>query len=258
MRHPDRQPDQTGECYDFSASVPSAFGDDRRHYVSVDPVKSEFFSYSESVSASAIPMAIQRAGLWKRVESVSDVKNREIIRLLNRIAAEVTDATPRRTIKKARIGAPPSKEQQDRGKKGEEEILHRFDKQGEVRGLKLLKDHRYLGQGYDFLCRETRRNITVELELKTYKALEGQIVLTPKEFERVATKSDRYYLWGLQDNGKKSGEWDLRTLQAPHGEIVRLAVEEIHVTHRIAAGEVSWEDPEVTPTAVRKSTRRKT
>ncbi len=88
------------------------------------------------------------------------------------------------------------------------------------------------------------RNITVELEVKTYKALEGQIVLTPKEFERAATKTDRYYLWGLLDSGKKTSEWELRTLQAPHAEIMRLAVEEIHIIHRIAAGELRWEDRE--------------
>jgi len=129
-RHPDRRPGQVGECYGFSSSVPRAFGGDRRHYVNVDPVRSEFFFYNDAPSAGAIPMAIQRAGLWKRVESADHVKNREIIRLLNRIAAEALDATPRRTIKNARIGVPPSAEQRERGKKGEEEILHRFKKQG--------------------------------------------------------------------------------------------------------------------------------
>jgi hypothetical protein len=240
MREPARQPGRIGECYGFSSSVPSSFNGDRRHYVRVDPVKSKFFSYRDSASAKKLSGAIQRAGLWRRVDPVDAKKNCEIVQLLNRIAGEALDATPRKTIKRARIGLPPSPEQQERGKMGEEQIKERF-KRGEVRGLRLLEDHRSKGQGYDFLCREVKRNIKVELELKTYKALEGQIVLTPKEFERARTKADRYYLWGLQDNGEDPSKWELSTLQAPGSEIERLAVEVFHVTHHIVAGDVRWE-----------------
>lgn len=243
MRKPGRRAGQVGECYGFSSSVPPSFNGDRRHYVRIDRVKSKFFSYHDSASAKALPGAIQRAGLWTRVDSVDAKKNHEIVQLLNRIAGEVLDATPRKTIKKARIGLPPSPEQQERGKKGEEEIKRRF-KRGEVKGLRLLADHRSKGQGYDFLCREVKRNITVELELKTYKALEGQIVLTPKEFQRARTKADRYYLWGLEDNGEHPRNWELSTLRAPGAEIERLAVEVFHVTHHIVAGDVRWEKGE--------------
>jgi hypothetical protein len=243
MREPGRRPGEPGQCYGFSSSVPPSFKGDRRHYVRVDAVKSKFFSYLESASAMALPSAIQRAGLWDRVESVDEKKNREIVQLLNRIAGEILNATPRKTIKRARIGATPSPEQQERGRRGEEEILERFEL-GAVRGLRLIEDHRSMGQGYDFLCRDVKRNITVELELKTYKALDGQIVLTPKEFERARIKADRYYLWGLDDNGKHPREWELSTLQAPHAEIKRLAVEVFHVTHRMVAGDVRWEKDE--------------
>jgi hypothetical protein len=37
--------------------------------------------------------------------------------------------------------------------------------------------------------------------------------------------------------------------------LMRLAVEEIHITHRIAAGEVRWEDREEHPTKARNLRR---
>jgi hypothetical protein len=237
---PGRGKGKPGECYGFSSSVPESFNGDRRHYVRVDPVKSKFFSYRESASAKALPNAIRFAGLWHRVESVDDKKNRAIVRLLNKIAGEVLDATPRKTIKDARVGVPLSPDQQERGRKGEEEILRRFES-GAVKGLRLLKDHRSKGGGYDFLCQEVKGKRTVELELKTFKALDGQIVLTPKEFQRASTESDRYYLWGLEDNGKLPKDWELRTLQAPHAEIKRLAVVVYHITHHMVAADVRWE-----------------
>ena len=124
-----------------------------------------------------------------------------------------------------------------------EEILERF-KHGAVRGLTLLDDHRSKGQGYDFLCQTVKGKHKVELELKTYKALFGQIILTPKELQRAKTRASRYYLWGLEDNGKLPKDWVLSTLQAPHLEITRLAVPVYHITHHVAAADVRWEKDE--------------
>ena len=191
VRNPERPPNEPGECYGFSSSLPRALNGDRRHYVSVDPVMSEFISYDSNAEAAALPMLLKNGGFLVRMRPVEAGKHPKLVRSIERLSGRTDESAPARTLKNVRVGTAPGPDQKKRGLEGEKEIMRRLAE--EDLGLKLVKDRTKDGCGYDFLCTDGKRNI--ELEVKSYEALTGQIFFTPKELEQALKSKDRYRLW---------------------------------------------------------------
>lgn len=75
---------------------------------------------------------------------------------------------------------------------------------GTSRGLRLVRDRRADGCGYDFLCTQNDRE--VELEVKTF-APGGRVIVTHKELQQAYASRASYYLLGLLDDGRPPSEW---------------------------------------------------
>jgi len=103
-------------------------------------------------------------------------------------------------------------EQQDRGKKGEEEIKRRLKLPGGWEGFLLIKDRRIDGCGYDFLCSRNDRN--VKIEVKTFIE-NGRVIFTSHELQEAAISKKDYYLIGILDTVKPQYEWATYIIQDP-------------------------------------------
>jgi hypothetical protein len=97
-----------------------------------------------------------------------------------------------------------TRDQEVRGKRGEEEMKRRLEGPEGWGGLQLLRDTRDDGCGYDFLCAE--RGEEVKLEVKTFIP-GGRVVITLRELQEAYASRERYYLLGLIDDGHPSTEW---------------------------------------------------
>jgi hypothetical protein len=95
-------------------------------------------------------------------------------------------------------------EQQDRGKRGEEEIKRRLQLPGGWAGFRFVADKRTEDCGYDFLG--TIGDRQVKLEVKTF-TINGRIIVTVPELHAAAESQDNYYLVGVLDDGKPEAEW---------------------------------------------------
>lgn len=136
---------------------------------------------------------------------------------------------------------PPSAEQQARGKRGELEMLARLQGEGGYLGLRLVRDCRNDGCGYDFLCRSVEDGSEQEVELKTFIP-SGTIHLTLGELERARASGARYTLIGLiDDNGHSSG-WDARRLDDPYSQLIQLARAQLDVNFLMPAASVFLAD----------------
>jgi hypothetical protein len=135
--------------------------------------------------------------------------------LMGRITSGVsTDSSPTSTSAPRAPGiARPevTREQEARGKKGEEEFLRRISMTGGWMGFSLVSDTRESAVGYDFLC--LQGDLEVRVEVKTFLP-NGRIVLSANEVRAAAFGGDTYYLVGLIDSGPAPA-WDSRILQNP-------------------------------------------
>jgi len=95
-------------------------------------------------------------------------------------------------------------EQQDRGKRGEEEIKRRLQLPGGWAGFSFVADKRSEDCGYDFLGKIGEHQ--VKLEVKTF-TIDGRIIITVPELRAAAESQDDYYLVGVLDDGKPEAEW---------------------------------------------------
>jgi hypothetical protein len=241
IRDPSR-PKGVGECYGFSSSVPPELGDDRRHYVAVDRLGFKFIPLNRA--GTHLKRLIDKGGYRVRVRRVNSRKHPALIRAIERIAkADIQE--PTKTIKTAKVAKPPDFAQRVRGLKGEKEILRRLKLPGGHLGLTYKDDHRKNGCGYDFLAHDGKRS--VEVEVKAFDGLTGQIFFTPKELAQALASKDRYYLWALLDNGGHPKTWELITLNDPHAELKRVGEEQIQIVYRIRPKEVRWEKPPGSP-----------
>jgi len=96
------------------------------------------------------------------------------------------------------------REQEVRGRRGEDEMKRRLEDPDGWGGLRLVRDRRADGCGYDFLC--TQNGDEVELEVKTF-APGGRVIVTLKELQQAYASRAAYYLLGLLDDGRPPSEW---------------------------------------------------
>ena len=155
-------------------------------------------------------------------EKISDHKNK-IEQKTNIFIKTIENATEsnKKKLEATDTGSPISgpdrqneitPEQQDRGKKGEEEIKRRLKLPGGWEGFLLIKDRRLDGCGYDFLCSRNDRN--VKIEVKTFIE-NGRVIFTSRELQEAAISKKDYYLIGILDTVKPQYEWPSYIIQDP-------------------------------------------
>jgi hypothetical protein len=139
------------------------------------------------------------------------------------------------------VSGAVSQEQQDRGKRGEEEIMRRLPSSQGWEGFVFRKDMRQQKCGYDFLCVHGGRE--VKLEVKTFTE-NGRVVVTAGELQASALGRNDYFLVGLLDEGPVT-TWRTVIRQDPlpllltHGEF------EIEASLKMPAT-VLWNDNDAT------------
>lgn len=131
----------------------------------------------------------------------------------------------------------PTSEQRNRGLRGELELLRRLSEPEGYLRLKLTRDRRKDGCGYDFLCREADTGREIEVELKTYQE-GGGVHLTLRELERARKSGERYALIGLVDDGGHPTGWEARRLDDPYVQLARLAEARIDVDFVLPAASI--------------------
>jgi Protein NO VEIN, C-terminal len=155
-------------------------------------------------------------------EKISDHKNKieEKATIFIRTIENATESNKRK-LKAVDASTPISDpdhqngitpEQQERGKKGEEEIKRRLKLPGGWEGFILNEDKRYDGCGYDFLCSRNDRNVMIEV--KTFIE-NGRIIFTSRELQEAAISKKDYYLIGILDTVKPPYEWSTYIIQDP-------------------------------------------
>ena len=105
-----------------------------------------------------------------------------------------------------------TQEQEERGRRGEQEIKRRLQLPGGWMGFSLCEDKRQSGCGYDFLCDIDGRQ--VKLEVKTFSS-DGYVIVTNRELQEAAASQDDYYLVGVLDDGKPENEWQTFMIRNP-------------------------------------------
>lgn len=105
----------------------------------------------------------------------------------------------------------PTREQEVRGKRGEEEFLRRVQLPGGWMGFIFKKDTRSENVGYDFVCLQGPREVRVEV--KTFSR-DGRVILSANELRAASQFGVDYYLVGFLDEGSET-KWISAVLQNP-------------------------------------------
>ena len=108
--------------------------------------------------------------------------------------------------------------QQDRGKRGEEEIKRRLEGPAGWAGYRLKQDRRNDGCGYDFLCQAGGSEIA--LEVKTFTE-NGSVNVTQKELQMAAQMGEQFHLLGVLDDGGPVSCWRTFVLANPLGTLLQ-------------------------------------
>jgi Domain of unknown function (DUF3883) len=133
---------------------------------------------------------------------------------------------------------PPTKEQQERGLRGENEVLRRLKRRSGLNGWKFREDRRNTSCGYDFLCRNGNKD--VELEVKTFQ-LGGQLFFPENEFRIAKSSGQSYYLLGMIDDGGSPKKWPYRVLNSPCSELLRVGKKQTSWQFRVNAASLKWD-----------------
>jgi hypothetical protein len=110
-----------------------------------------------------------------------------------------------------------TREQEARGRRGEEEFLRRICLPGGWMGFKLVNDTRSQPVGYDFVCRQGEKE--VKIEVKTF-AKDGRVVMPSSELRAAAIHGDDYYLIGFIDDGD-ANQWQSVILGNPLPQLLQ-------------------------------------
>jgi len=130
----------------------------------------------------------------------------------------------------SRLGGP-TKEQQERGRRGEEELKRRLSLPGGWEGFVLLEDKREESCGYDFLCIFDQRK--VNLEIKTFTR-NGYVVVTESELQAAAHYQTNYYMVGvLADECLPESKWETVIVCDPIKELLQAGT--IHIQAEVKA-----------------------
>lgn len=126
-------------------------------------------------------------------------------------------------------------EQQNRGKRGEEEIKRRLQLSGGWAGFSFVADKREQNCGYDFLCLMGERQ--VEVEVKTF-TIDGRVVVTASELHAATASRGDYYLVGVLDDGKPENEWRTFMISDPIQVLLSTGDFDIEATLHASASDV--------------------
>jgi hypothetical protein len=138
-------------------------------------------------------------------------------------------------VSRPRSGGP-TKQQQQRGRRGEEEIRRRLELPGGWAGFAFREDRREDGCGYDFLCERHGRQVQVEVKTFTRN---GYIVVTSSELRAAASSRDDYYIIGiLADEDQPQDRWETFRIQDPIGILLTGGQVRIQAELRAPAAQV--------------------
>jgi Domain of unknown function (DUF3883) len=110
-------------------------------------------------------------------------------------------------------------DQQDRGRRGEEEFMRRTQREGGWEGFVFVKDTTKDKCGYDFECRQGTK--LVHVEVKTFSE-DGRIVVSPNELQSAGIHGNTYYLVGFLDAGPEAN-WASAIVQDQFGRLLEKA-----------------------------------
>lgn len=110
-----------------------------------------------------------------------------------------------------------TREQEVRGRRGEEEFLRRIKMSGGWMGFGFIGDVRTENAGYDFGCDKEGKEVKVEV--KTF-SINGHVVVSANELQMAAQSGDSYYLVGFLDDGSPEQRWPSSILQNPMPTLV--------------------------------------
>lgn len=150
--------------------------------------------------------AIQKKHHDKITEKIKDIINPFFDRMGVKPRLRDVFDTPKRGVT---IISP---EQEERGRRGEEEIKRRLMKPGGWFGLILIKDVRRDNCGYDFLCRKDEKEVFVEIKTFTRN---GRVFVTSKEMQVAAKEGEKYYLIGVLDEREHNQYTDVKVVVNP-------------------------------------------
>lgn len=154
----------------------------------------------------------ERAGIQQKIRSQQEKLSIRAHDLLGRLAGGQSDGG--RAPGSSRGGGQQelTREQSERGKRGEEEIKRRLQFPGGWESFTLIADKRDAGCGYDFLC--TLGDREIKLEVKTFNN-DGRVVFTSRELQEAAASKEGYCLIGVLDDGRPINEWDAFKMYNP-------------------------------------------
>ena len=128
----------------------------------------------------------------------------------------------------------PTREQEARGRKGEEEFLRRIRLPSGWMGFTFEKDCRSLDTGFDFLCKLDGREVMVEV--KTF-APGGRVIVTGRELKAAAQYGKDYCLIGFIDDGPEP-RWESRLLTDPLPHLLDIGKFDLDVKLQANAADV--------------------
>ncbi len=233
----------SSNCYGWDGATRRRrhpLGDDRRHLVRVDPFTIRAVSYEGTVAAKIRTLL---GPLRNCIVPVNSTQNKALVGSVTRLyggslsgsSSAHHSAKNRGTPRK---GHPPTAGQLERGVKGEEEVLRRLKSSKGIFGLNYREDRRNSGDGFDFLCTDGAREI--EVEVKTFSATDGQIIISENELCRAALSKERYCLLGVFDSGRRPPDWKVRALWSPSAELYRVGDEQIVRQFRVSPNDIKW------------------
>jgi hypothetical protein len=129
---------------------------------------------------------------------------------------------------------PITREQEARGRRGEEEYLRRIKLPGGWEGFSFLEDRRSDNCGYDFLCLYGGRQVKVEV--KTF-VRDGRVIVSDGELREAARSGDDYYLLGLVDDGPAE-KWESVILRNPVAKLLEKGRFQVDAKLEVAAREI--------------------
>jgi hypothetical protein len=135
---------------------------------------------------------------------------------------------------KGSSGGGPTREQEARGRRGEEEFLRRIKQPGGWMTFGFVKDTRSLNVGYDFLCSQAEREVAVEI--KTF-APGGRVIVTQNELRAASQYGKDYFLIGFVDVGPEA-QWHSSVLRNPLSHLLEAGAFDVDVTLQVKAIDV--------------------
>jgi hypothetical protein len=254
-----------GSNEDFESLLPRLMS--RYQYYQGDPEKMADFLYRElNVPLDALDWVTEELGSEGTNETAAQEApapiriNQDALgsslgiadRLKERIQPHLADVRDKtieivRSIVIRRVSPSPGKhlqvtrQQQDQGVRGENEVKRRLELPGGWEGFSLLYDRRAEYCGYDFLCKIAEAE--AKLEIKTFSP-NGRVFVSSNELQAAAEDSENYYLIGvLFDESKSPREWltyivhnplELLLIKGEFDVEARLKVEAMNLFENIA------------------------